>query len=332
MKTLRRIGGRRKTDRWQWTLGFALGLVFAFYGACGGGTKVTGPTAQATPTPVPVTATTPAPTPTATPTVDDPNTPNKDWDVSCHAGGEMITYYNGGSPLAWLQTFYTSFDGPTRFAVQRDQVATGKTVTRRFPACSQGDSEPEVGRPAGHCYFDKDGNPFKDPRSPKVEECRNLCVPRWIELEERTIGEWEDYVEPDSVGEATQTTKCYKTQRQLVIVWEQNTCTKEKRELKRYYETRRVETPCPTPPPCVGPQLGSKVSFQGAGDPDTECAKFGGYESVQKQEFWPWTFTQPYTFLICKAGNDRIVEIVNQFDTKCSNGKDISHVVSCTCK
>jgi hypothetical protein len=52
---------------------------------------------------------------------------------------------------------------------------------------------------------------------------------------------------------------------------------------------------------------------------------------VEKEESKPWEFESGYDFLICKAGNDRIVEPVGKDDRRCSNGKDISHVTACAC-
>jgi hypothetical protein len=81
----------------------------------------------------------------------------------------------------------------------------------------------------------------------------------------------------------------------------------------------------------VAPIEGTKLT-QLSGGPDAECAAFGNFKSSEKQEFWPWDFDDPYLFLICKAGTDHIVEPVSRFDTRCSNGKSISHVTACVCK
>lgn len=207
---------------------------------CDGGTA-TKPTPA--PTPTPAVASAPAPTASpapVTPPVDNP-TPTKDWDVSCHAGGLMVVYYNGKASLAEVETYHTTFDGPAHYGTTKHQVAPGKTATHVGPACSQTDAEPTVGLPAGHCYFDINAIPFLDPRSPKVAECNNRCVPRWEELEPE-LGEWLDGPAPKAEADTVQQTKCYQHRRK--IVREQNTCTKEIRVKVDTWDEREVECPC----------------------------------------------------------------------------------------
>jgi hypothetical protein len=85
-----------------------------------------------------------------------------------------------------------------------------------------------------------------------------------------------------------------------------------------------VPPPPPPPPPppqtCELPSV-EVLSWQGKGDPATECAAFGDYVPVEADPlFW-----------ICKAGNDREVWLTEPTGESCRNGKDISHTVPCGC-
>lgn len=231
---------RLEGPRWAFVIGallsFALVGYMVFVSSCRGveTETATQPVVQATAAPA---VAAPTPAATATPALDG----QIGWDVACLPGGVMYAIYDGEASHAEVLTYYTSFDGPAQLGRQLDVLKKGTHVTRTFPPCSQGDAEPVKGNPAGHCYFDINGRPFYDPRSPKVGECRNRCVPTWVVDEKREYGPWED-----SQGYGfTKTKKCYKTQRRLVIVYQVNTCTKERKELKRYYESKQVEIPCP---------------------------------------------------------------------------------------
>jgi hypothetical protein len=246
----RRNFGRRKRDRFAAAVGIGLGFcltgLLLTTNQCDKGT-VSGPTtAEATSAPV---AAAPAPAPTATPTVIDDD-PAKALDLACFAGAQMVATYNGQASFAEIETWDTDFDNQNpqpRPNLRTDLVAKGKTVTRTFTVCRQGDAAIKGGKESG-CFWDKRGNPFT-PHTPAgtkaTEECRQCDskTARWIELEERKVGEWEDYI-PETYPDATEQ-KCFKSQRQLVIVFEQNECSKEKRELRRYYESKQVETQCP---------------------------------------------------------------------------------------
>lgn len=229
---------RLEGPRWAFVAGLILTMLVIGYmllvNACQNIETETSTEPVAVATPVPVS--TPVPAPTATPALDG----QVGWSVEC-ATNMMTVVYDGEASHAEVETFYTSFDGPGKLGVERKTLARGGGWSRSFPSCTQSDAEPVVGRAAGHCYFDKDGRAFYDPHSPKVSECRNRCVPTWVIDEKREYGPWED-----SQGYGfTKTKKCYKTQRRLVIVYEVNTCTKERREVKRYYESKQVEIPCP---------------------------------------------------------------------------------------
>jgi hypothetical protein len=84
-------------------------------------------------------------------------------------------------------------------------------------------------------------------------------------------------------------------------------------------------TPKPTPPPppdpeCPLPEV-DVLTWQGKGNPETECAAFGRYVPTDG----------PAAFYICKAGNDREVWLSEPTGETCRNGKGISHVTACSC-
>lgn len=237
-----------RIERFFKTVGLALGCWAAIFALAVVmvGCDAAGPTRPdpVTKAPEPVVAA-PAPAPSATPgaapVADNPAA----FELSCLSDSTLTVKYNGEASRAQVDTFYTSFDDQTTpFGKQSHVVARGDTVTRAFgQVCIQGDADQPGVKLIGGCFFDINGKPFKAvPGAPQIAECRNRCVPRLEESEEET-GEWEPY-EP----EATETNgdeKCYRYERRLVIVWEVNTCTKAKRELRRYYKSRKIEIECP---------------------------------------------------------------------------------------
>jgi len=207
--------------------------------ACGGATTVTGPSETGQ---TPVAEATPAPAQPAAPPVS-PTTPSGGWAVECTAGSRMTVGYSGSSDRADVETYYTSFDNQNlKFGLERRTVERGSEFTRVFPTCVQSDVDPLKGNSAGHCYFDINGQPFSDPKSPKVQECRDRCVPEqsWEEEKERTYGEWLPGPAPNTTSASTQNL-CVRYEHRLIIVWEHNTCTKARREKSRRYEQRTIE-------------------------------------------------------------------------------------------
>jgi len=87
-------------------------------------------------------------------------------------------------------------------------------------------------------------------------------------------------------------------------------------------EHRQSEA-CECPSGCVIPEAGTTISFEGAGDCETECEAFGDYQCSDDEtaDFW-----------ICKAGTDRIAEHEFPDGDTCRNGKDVSHVRACVCE
>lgn len=224
-----------------WILAFAAGIVLQ---GCDSG-SVSGPT-PTTEAPAPVAAA-PAPAPTPTPGAvagEDPAA----FTLEGYAPSTIRVTYNGEAAQAKVETFYTSFDDQTTaFGKQQHTVSKGAFIERAFgQVCIQGDADQPGVKLIGGIFFDIDGKPFNPTKEPaKTKACRDRCVPEWKELEERSIGEWEDYQAPPSFGEAAITDKCYKDQRRLIIVFEENKCPQGKRELRRFYEYRKVEIPCP---------------------------------------------------------------------------------------
>lgn len=210
----------------------------------------TGPTESTqTPAPQPVVASTPVPAavPSPTPTpASGGNAETKVFEIWGEPGTTIVVSYNGEASYAQYVTYSRDFDAtkPNDDA-RTDTIKSGDTQRRSFPqVCVEVDVEQVGVKPIGGIWFDINGNPFTNPErnTDKIAACRNRCVPQWFELETRKIGEWE--VDPNPVVPSTLTQKCYKYERRLVIVFEQNSCTKETRELRRFYETRTVEVPC----------------------------------------------------------------------------------------
>jgi hypothetical protein len=224
-----------------WALAFVAGVVFV--GCDAGGPTAPDPVAQQ---PAPVAeAPAPAASPTPKPVAEDPT--GAAITLACFGGAQMVATYNGPASFAEVETWDTDFDNQNpqpRPHLQTDLVALGKTVTRTFEACRQGDAAVKGGKESG-CFWDIKGSPFIPSREPaKTAECRARCTPVWRELEEvRVIDEeWSDYV-PDTQPESVQ---CVKHQRRYVIHREQNSCTKEIRDLgEKFYETRTVPIECP---------------------------------------------------------------------------------------
>lgn len=73
---------------------------------------------------------------------------------------------------------------------------------------------------------------------------------------------------------------------------------------------------------CVTPEAGTVLTWEGPGDPDTECAAFGPYLATELGG----------DFYLCKAGNDREVVYPPLPEGVCGNGKDISHITACECE
>ena len=75
-------------------------------------------------------------------------------------------------------------------------------------------------------------------------------------------------------------------------------------------------------PVCLPPEE-ITLSWEGPGDPETECAAFGDYVPAGDANplFW-----------ICKAGTDREVWLTFPDGDTCRNGKDVSHVRACVCE
>jgi len=73
---------------------------------------------------------------------------------------------------------------------------------------------------------------------------------------------------------------------------------------------------------CIAPEE-ITLSWEGPGDPATECAAFGDYVPAGDHNplFW-----------ICKAGTDREAWLTFPDGDTCRNGKDVSHVRACVCE
>jgi hypothetical protein len=224
------------------------GIVLSKVGCDGTATQ---PTPVAKPTATPGSST--AGGTVGTPTVVEPTpVPGASWNVACAAGGSMTVAYNGEASSAEVETYYTSFDGPQKFGVERKALARGATWPRLFPACHQSDAEPISGRPAGHCYFDKDGVPTTDAKA--TASCGTKpCTEKWTADEgfETVYGEWGSCQVPAPSFGSTQT-QCQKKRTVTRIYYETNGCTKAKRELRRSTEWAYEPCSCPTPPPPIG--------------------------------------------------------------------------------
>jgi hypothetical protein len=248
------------------------------------------------------------------------------WGVTCAAGGSMTVAYDGEASHAEVETFYTSFDGPAKYGVERKVLAKGASWGRTFPACHQSDAEPISGRPAGHCYFDKDGKPATAQAA--TESCKTPpCVEEWIEErgEPETItGEWgacERILTETGFGEAT-VSPCRRSRTVTLIRYEISSCTKSRREKSRTVTTETTPCEC-SEEQCEVPAIGTTETFTGAGDPDSECEAFGNFRAADDED---------PDFYICKAGNDRIVQTYDAQAEECSNGKEVSHWTGCVCK
>lgn len=263
--------GRRKTDRYRIAAGMILGAVlttYAFYVSSCGGSSTTGPS-QTIDAPQPVAAAPAAPA--ATPTPAPAAGPSTEYD--CYVNNSGFHVKNLTSDTQRWQVYTTGFD-EQHFAtsvipasgVQR--TVGPNTVWEDNPGfkCAQVDVTQELtfvgqagGRPQCYGYFDKNGVTFHPGTSPeKIAECRQ-CDPKtshWTTIEEPTIGEWEIDPQPDSVEQI-----CYKYERRLVIYYEQNDCSKEKRELRRTYEKRKTQIPCPCVEPSPTPEIPGAYSW-----------------------------------------------------------------------
>lgn len=75
-------------------------------------------------------------------------------------------------------------------------------------------------------------------------------------------------------------------------------------------------------PVCLPPEE-ITISWEGPGDPETECAAFGDYVPAGDHNplFW-----------ICKAGTDREAWLTFPDGDTCRNGSDVSHIRACICE
>jgi hypothetical protein len=164
--------------------------------------------------------------------------------------------------------------------------------------------------------------------SQESEPCECACVPEWKELPPVvTKGEWSECKQEQDdkgIGVSCQP-KCYQSRKVRTLIEEENSCTKARRVKSDTTETEKRECPCKID--CVRPVEGKVLSWEGRGDPETECKAFeepGLYGPYDDDEVTP-------TWFICKSGNDREVMYTYPTGATCANGKDISHVTGCDC-
>jgi hypothetical protein len=206
------------------------------------------PTTQA-PAPPVAAAPAPAPSPTPTPSAIGGADPAPSFTLEGYAPSTIRVTYNGESPIASVDTWYTSLDNQDlEFAKQSHSISRGGTLERAFgQVCIQADADQPGVKLIGGVFFDINGRPYNASKQPeKTKECRDRCTPVWREAEPKvTKGEWGE-CKPAVNGATDNGQLCTRARSVLTVITEVNSCTQETRTKseRKSEESEACQCPC----------------------------------------------------------------------------------------